>query len=343
MIVQTKKINLLNNISINNSILYNSFNFDNNYNTNKYFSEILVISNETNIKRIYEWLVWHLNIIKFDHIIFIDNNDTSYLKDICNKFNSIEYIHKPGILSQSEIYTEYVNKSNSIWVLPIDDDEYLYISDKFNNNINNYLSYLQSTQPMYKYSINWHMMFNNNIIENDVDSFINNFKYTSFELNGSSFNDSLLLLKTIVNTKIKHLYINDINQQIKLNYDNINGSYCSDKNETSVILGSVHNPISKYNNSFAHSYNPETNQFIIGLVASPKLKFDINTDCFIAHYKYTTLARWKTKINRFKFVDVFNKEFLLNNYKYDTYKNAYNYLKDKLLIQDNLYTLYNKY
>ena len=92
----------------------------------KYYSEIICITNCTDESHLHEWLYWHINIIKIEHLVLIDNTPDGKLEIIAKKFN-VSYKNITGILSQCDIYNDYVNNSEAEWVLPIDDDEYLYM------------------------------------------------------------------------------------------------------------------------------------------------------------------------------------------------------------------------
>lgn len=319
---------------INDYDNYLKFDFSPIYREKLYNTELLLITNSDNLNDIYLWLDWHLNIIKFEHIILVDNNNIPLLNDICQKFNNVKYIHKPGILSQSEIYTEYVNKSNAKWVLPIDDDEYLYISNKFNNNINVYIEYLQSIKPMYKYSFNWHMMYSDHLKENREGK--NLFEDFPYEYIGNTFMyyDNLELIKTLVNTEIKHLYINENNPGQSFDADKIIDT--SDKNIFTLpedFLGLLHNPISKKNNEFVHSYNEETNKIYPGTFNNGEI--NPNANAFLMHFKYRTKTEWMNKIDKFKFTNISNK------YKNACY-NSYKIIRCYKIINKSLLRLNNK-
>ena len=63
------------------------------YGNKKYLSEIILITNHNNKYTLFDWLFWHLNIIKFDHVVLIDNNSTFDVKNICNMFgDKVTYI-----------------------------------------------------------------------------------------------------------------------------------------------------------------------------------------------------------------------------------------------------------
>lgn len=306
---------VFNNVIIKDFEKYNNFNFSINVEEtkeNKYFTELLLITNKpANI--IIDWLNWHLNIIKVDHIVLINNtNDTdSLLSEYIDEHkNKIQYIKLPGNLNQAELYTEYVNNSEAEWVLPIDDDEFLYISKKFNHNLNEYLNYLYNKNQNYKYSFCWHMLFNKNMaMQNGPFYFIKNNLYTILDF--EFMTECTNLIKTIVNTKIKHLYINENKEKHIITLDN---NYTSFKNDK---LGTVHNPISKIDSKFIHSYNEETDSFYAGILFN-KSKFNLNSDCYIAHYKYGVGDKlYNEKIKNFNFIDA-PKEFITSNYNLST-------------------------
>ena len=320
---------------INDYDNYLNFDFKPVYNREKcYNTEIIVITNSTRINDVNLWLDWHLNVIKFNHIIFIDNNDSDYLRNTCSKFQNVEYIHRPGILNQSSIYTEYVNKSNAQWVLPIDDDEYLYISDNFDNNINYYLTHLLNIKPKYKYAFNWHMMFANEM--KDVRFGNNLFAEFPYEYIGKTYTyyDHLNLFKTIVNTDIKHFYVNENNKSQTLPGNAVNNDF--DPNFSDVetdFLGLIHNPISKVDLYFFHAYSPEHNISYPGIfnnnIVNP------NCDAYLMHFKYTTLNEWNQKIAKFKFTNISDQ------YKCACY-NKYKFIRTYQALNKNLLQYNNK-
>ena len=58
------------------------------------------------------------------------------------------------------LYNKYINnESKAWWVLPIDDDEFLYISNKYENNITKLILTLDEKYKMNKVSFQWRNMF----------------------------------------------------------------------------------------------------------------------------------------------------------------------------------------
>lgn len=125
----------------------------------KYFSEILLLTKCRNKKDFIDWIEYHLNI-GFDNIVVIDNESEVEIKSVCEQYG-LEYHYIEGFPDQYARYNEYVNSSKSLWVLPIDDDEYLYMRDF--TNVNDMLKHFQEKFPdMNKLAIRWKNMFPKN-------------------------------------------------------------------------------------------------------------------------------------------------------------------------------------
>lgn len=323
----------------------------------KYLSEILCITSNNNPNRFIDWLLWHACIIKFNHIIIIDNNSTYDIAQICNKINknynvNIDCIRVDSQISQMEIYTEYCNKSNAYFFLPIDDDEFLYISEKYHYNINEYLYLIHQKYPtFFKYTFNSYYAFSDNIIKNYIDTpFFNLYDklYVSNET------------KTIVNTNLNHYYqpdtvnnvsvqyldakFKDINYNISYNDSLIVKTIRKNKTVSGDHLGSPHNPITKLYNVYQHSLDPQNNAIIPGIYNYfIDTNTKINTEAFIYHFKYRTVEEYEYKINnRKKFKDLsipyeaiyyksnmFNMEFMKSHIaqKVECGKRLFNTLK----------------
>lgn len=307
-----------------------------------YNTEIILITNSNSLKNLFGFIQWYIDILKFEHIVLIDNYPTNRASDF-EDFSKVSYEHKPGILSQSKIYTEYVNKSKAKWVLPIDDDEFLYISEKFNHNINTFLKSMMNDHFSYKYSFEWHMMFSNTLYQNMPDDlYLNKYIYTTFGLNTKI--DNINLIKTIVNTDIKHLYCNDNATPCLIDAESTKAEklIIKDKEPDGYnVTGTVHNPLSKDSNNIIHeSYNYTANKKIKGLYYVGPL--NINSDIFIAHYKYRSATEYQNKITNYKFPDILSK-YVNSNYRISTIYDAYNSIKNNCAVQPELFNLYNQY
>ena len=315
----------------------------------RYLTEALLITNTENIYDIIDWLYWHINIIGFEHIVLIDNDSPVNLNILCKFFgNKIKYIKLPGKLNQNEVYNKYVNNSDAYWVLPIDDDEFLYISDKYQNNIKN-LIIANDNFKFLKFSFTWMMMFSKKLINTRNLQNTNIFElFDCYYDNEAGFFEDITNIKTMVNTCAKHYYasdnknlkkthfvpVNDLNidnYEIRVNY---NISNCYDH------MATVHNPITILYKTFQHAYNI-TNNFIDIGYKSHSLVHHLN-DAYLLHFKYKTKSEWDYKVNkRNKFDDVC-ETYYNNIYTNNAIVNAYNYnqyFKPNYLPKQ----LYNKY
>lgn len=322
----------------------------------KFISEIILVVSTNDLYNFKYWLYWHINIIKFDHAIIIDNDSSVDLRSECLKYDNVEYIKKPGSISQSELYTYYVNSSKAYWCICLDDDEFLYISDKYNNSINHFIKLFTHEYPEFlKIAIPWAMMRSTALLE-DRD-----FKTPVFDVFDQTIDDSIIRLKdypdkveciactkTLVNTLVKHYYSKDTEKTIQIDLETIDLTpsrlyeFYQNAPCTHVFyydkLGTVHNPISKLFDTYIHSINAMDKQINVGYCSSSKI--DINTDIFIAHYKYKTFNEWNYKVNfRNKFNDLYSTYdlFYVNN----RIKDIYN--RTKFISNNSLKLLWERY
>lgn len=320
-----------------------------------YFSELILIICTNDIYSFKEWLYWHCNIIKFDHIVIINNNSTVDLKSECKKYNNVEYIEKSGNISQSEIYTYYVNNSKAYWCICLDDDEYLYINDKYNNSINDYICYFQKEYPEFlKISFSWIMMFSKILIINrDLkNSIINDFTYSLIDkyIITDGKIEIIAAAKALVNTLVKHYYSKDTEKVKQITRDDLNlsseelYSYYIKNQCKNIIphdkIGTVHNPISKLNGKYIHALNATDKKLTIGFVAHdlPSL----SADAFIAHYKYRSVDEWNYKINnRSKFNDLYSAYDY--HYQLDKINKIYACYQNQFIENNLIKNLWNKH
>lgn len=315
--------------------------------TKKYFSEFILITYCSNIYNLIYWLDWHLNIINFEHgIVIINNTINETDKKMLEQFyNKIELIIKPDRINQSAIYTEYVNKSKSYWVLPIDDDEYLYISDKYEHDINKLL-FVQTNKDkdtFYKYAFNWLLFYSNELQEkfNQKKSYLDLYRYVY--LDKVERQDEVFNIKTIVNTSIYHQYFSDYDETKFVNNNEIDLKNITIGNKISMHdhIGTVHNPLSKFKNQFYHAKNLSTNEICAGYKFYNKTSLDM--DCFIAHYKYRTLEEFQIKTQKYpKMLDVSPYYYSILNQN-NFLEKLYEQIKSELVYFPVLYNLFNKY
>ena len=103
----------------------------------KYFSEVMLLTKSDYPEELDCWLHWYLNILGFDHIVIFDNESPIDIQSVISKFpqDKIEYRFIPGWPNQYKLYTDYLKESKAQWVIPLDDDEFLYIGERYNYNI----------------------------------------------------------------------------------------------------------------------------------------------------------------------------------------------------------------
>lgn len=317
----------------------------------KYLTEAILITSTNNLANITHWLFWYVKIIKFDHIIIIDNDSVPGIKKICEQYTNVTYYYMPGKISQSELYNKYVNESNAYWVMPVDDDEYLYISDKFNNSINEVIIYLYDYHKEFlKYSFTWAMMFSGELHENrDITKpVIEDFCYT---YEGTDFFEHVVDIKTILFSDVKHMYYNNPYKTIPCKLEDIDiqcerlSFYPPEWNILYPqcefnVMGTVHNPISKLYDTFLHSYNVTNGTVDIGCFT--RRHVNINDDVYLCHYKYRSKTEWLYKVNkRNEFADS-EAYYVSDSSQNDSIIKAYKYSKD-FVLNTNPLKLWEKY
>lgn len=219
------------------------------------------------------WLRWHLNILQFDHVVIFDNESTINVNKILNKFpkNKIEYHFIQGWPDQFTLYNNHTKASKSQWIIPLDDDEYLYIGKEFNYSINEYISFLQKRYPSHMYYILWNNLMSKEPIQEKKELFINTHTYYSYKLL-----NRLYYYWPQDNGWGKCL----INNNYKYNYFYLkNGStghipLCLNNHSQTLLV----------NGKFVHREHinyPSESLFL--------------QDCFIAHYQYKTKNDWILK------------------------------------------------
>lgn len=357
MILLNKNINKCNKINsdgiinIASKTTFDNATFNKLFTNKKYFSEAILITDTDNIFNIIDWLYWHINIIGFDHIVLIDNDSKVNIKIVCDLFSEkVEYYKFNGFISQMDIYTKFVNESKAEWVLPIDDDEFLYLSDKY-KNINDFIKTNITVFTVYKFAINWICMFSNNLINdrNYKNSYIEDFTYS---YNGESdFVEYLGVIKTLVNTNIYHLYISENADETNTNLNNLKFEKTIKKYKNNNLfnfilqskwdkIGSVHNPISKNNDIYECAYDTELKQFYFGMFNPSYCNY--NGDIYLAHYKFRSINEWMFKINERKMFPSNSKKYYDTIQVKDTIFKAYSY--NKFFKENNrLINKYNQY
>lgn len=247
----------------------------------KYFTEALLLTKSYNLNDFKLWIKWYKDILKFDHIVIFDNESSVDIEKICKQFpEKITYNKVIGWPDQHAIYQNWVNeKSEAWWVFPVDDDEFLWISNKYENSINKLIfSYQMKYENMYRLSIGWINLFPKTYIEKRNKSLIEN--ATAYSHNACDFwQKGNTFVKTIVRTTRFTDY---------------------------TKLGSIHNPSAFQRGTESILFNGEKfKNFALKKPMDEYLKE--NPDIILFHYQWKSNAEWVEKCN--KRVSAANKKF----------------------------------
>ena len=123
-------------------------------------TEVVLLTKSYNLQDFKDWLHWHLDIVGFDHCHIFDNESIVDIKSVCDQYKDrVSYELVKGWPNQYALYNRYINnESRAWWVLPIDDDEYLWMRDF--SNVNDLILFYQSKwNDISKLSIRWQNMF----------------------------------------------------------------------------------------------------------------------------------------------------------------------------------------
>lgn len=132
------------------------------------FTEVVLLTKSYNLQDFKDWLHWHLDIIGFDCCHIFDNESSVDIKSVCNSYGDrVTYELVKGWPNQYALYNRYINNESSAWwVLPIDDDEFLYVSDKYHNNVNEMLMNVSIQHKDWnKICVGWRNLFPKEYIE----------------------------------------------------------------------------------------------------------------------------------------------------------------------------------
>lgn len=128
----------------------------------EHLSEVVLLTKSYVLEDFKDWLHWHLDIIGFDHCKVFDNESLVDIKSVCESYgDKVDYELVTGWPNQYSLYNRYINnESKAWWVLPIDDDEFLYVSDKYHNKVNDILlNGLDTEKHKLKLAVGWRNLF----------------------------------------------------------------------------------------------------------------------------------------------------------------------------------------
>lgn len=250
----------------------------------KYLSEALLVTKTYNLQDFKDWLFWYKDVIKFDIISVYDNESDEDIESECKKYpNRVRYYKVSGWPNQHQIYQNHVNgKSEAWWVFPVDDDEFLYISDKYNNSINDAIIELQDKMPdMYRLAVGWINLFPKEYIKERKTGLIENATAYSHKAcyhwqYGNTY------LKTLVKTTRFHDY---------------------------SALGSIHNPSINKPHEYSNLPSGEHMNRI-----GRKTPTSINEDLILFHYQFKSDFEWTMKCRQRK--SAANRNFNKNHPDY---------------------------
>ena len=248
-------------------------------------SEALIITKCQNIKEIQDWLFWYVNVLGFDIVSLYDNESPVDVKSECDKYPNVEYKFIRGFANQTNLYLMHVNKRRKAqWVFPVDDDEFLFLSDKYSHSVNTFLSEMMEKyendcwcdQGMGKVSVQWV-----NLVPSEYT--VNRDKTISLLETHTYIADKAMkyvipwegrsmvgYLKTFVRDKFQWSYGRRFGQKCTL---------------------TVHNPSSwTFDGKSVMENGKKTNG---GMV-----KFDFNPNAFLAHYSLRSDKEWYEKCHR---------------------------------------------
>jgi hypothetical protein len=236
-----------------------------------YFSEVLLLTKSEYPDELECYIEWYLDILGFSHVVVFDNESSIDVPKIVSKYPKIkvEYFSIFGWPNQYKLYTEYLKNTKAQWSIALDDDEFLYISDKYNNNIESYITNLDQKYKCNKYYIPWVNLFSANYLLDHRDLYFNTHTYYSYEalhcianywVQGNCFG------KCLINNQYNYEYNNFLKHIPK----------CLNGNNKTVLT--------------------TTGQYIQNYLIRPDSN-TVNSDCYIAHYQFKNKKDWIKKCN----------------------------------------------
>lgn len=170
-------------------------------------TEVVLLTKSYNLQDFKDWLHWHLDIIGFDCCHIFDNESSVNIKSICDLYgDKVTYELIKGWPNQYVLYNRYINnESPAWWVLPIDDDEYLWMKNF--TNVNDMIMFYQNKwKDMTKLSIRWQNMFPKDPLADRDNKSLMEFNTEINETWANLFDGGNKPVKTFVNTIHKFDY-----------------------------------------------------------------------------------------------------------------------------------------
>ena len=126
----------------------------------RYRTEAMLLTKYLNPADLREWLDHHLDVCKFDRIHVFDNESSYDARSICDEYSPrVTYELIEGQAYQYRLYDSYIeSRSNSEWIIALDDDEYLDIGD-FPSFYDGIMYYRNKFPHMDMLAIRWKHLF----------------------------------------------------------------------------------------------------------------------------------------------------------------------------------------
>lgn len=276
-----------------------------------YFSEVMLLTRSDYPDELECWLEWYLNILGFDHIVLFDNESQINIQSVLSKFpkEKIEYLYIKGWPNQYVLYTEYLKQSKANWVIALDDDEYLYIGERFNHNIKCLIEYLSQYEKNKIYLL-WVNMFSPQYLKKRNGVYIKS--HTAYSYNAcrrlySSWPQDNGWGKCLINNQFNYEYSHQSNSG--------HIPECLNGDNTTILYDGT-----EIKGGHVDSVN------------------SIQEDCFIAHYQFKSDYDWEQKCIR-PLADTQKRNIQSRKH---VYRNLYDYsstFKECVLLKE----LYIKY
>lgn len=128
----------------------------------RFLTEVVLLTKSYNLQDFKDWLFWHLDVVGFECAHIFDNESSVDIKSVCDSYGDrVTYEKVSGWANQYNLYNTYVNHSSRAWwVLPIDDDEFLYVSSKYGHNVNILMLWVSNNKVTTdKLCIGWRNLF----------------------------------------------------------------------------------------------------------------------------------------------------------------------------------------
>lgn len=266
--------------------------------------EIILITKTRYEIELRTWLNWYLYILGFDKVTVYDNESFIDIKSICDSYVNVTYNQIHGFVNQPFLYEEILkNRINSDvdWLCYLDDDEFLYIGNKYNNNIKIFIEYMIKE-------------YNCNKIGFPIVNFYSK--------------EYLYKRNTEIPLIQSHIYYSNY---LPIEFINKVGIF---RNNLIKCALKTKDTWSFFKKSREFFRNPKCNNldYINDAVLengkrtrSPRVLLDrkLNTNCFVAHYQFRSDEEWKykCKLGRIKT----RNNYLDNDDIIESYKQLYNY------------------